>query len=277
MADTNQEKETPLHRSSRVHGTLVLVLLLLAAFLFAETVKSFKEWAYVGGGIPSANVITVTGTGEVFVKPDVGEFTFMVQEEGATVGAVQEAATKKADAALVALKDKGVEVDKDVKTVAYNLSPKYEWEQPKCVGTWPCPPGKQVQKGFELNQSMTVTVRDLAKAGELIEAVTGAQVQNVGGLSFTVDDDEKMKAEARKAAIEQAKEKANEIANDLGVRLVRIVGYSEDGNYPMFFDRMEAAPMGLGGDEMSTKAMAPQVPTGENKIFSNVSISFEVR
>ncbi len=276
MADTTQEHEVPLHRSGRVHGTLVLVLLLLAAFLFAETVKSFKEWAYVGGGIPSANVITVTGTGEVFAKPDVGEFTFSVVEEGATVALVQEAATKKADAALAALKEKGVDTDKDVKTVGYNLAPKYEWEQPKCVGVWPCPPGKQVQKGFELNQSMTVKVRDLAKAGELIEAVTGAQVQNVGGLTFAVDDEEKVKAEARKIAIEQAKSKANELAGDLGVRLVRIVGYNEEGDYPIFFDRMEAAPMGLGGGD-AMKASAPPVPTGENKIVSNVSISFEVR
>ena len=61
-------------------------------------------------------------------------------------------------------------------------------------------------------------------------------------------------------------------AKSLGVKLVKIVGYSEGGNYPVYYDKMavSAAPMGMGGAEAV-------IPTGENKITSNVSITYEIK
>lgn len=261
-----------LSNSRQIHGVLILTLVLLAAFLFAETIKSLKEYRYVGGGVTAANVISVTGQGEVFALPDTALFTFTVIEEGDTVSQVTEAAKGKVDAALAALKEKGVE-QKDVKTIGYELSPKYEWQPVTCI-RFPCD-RKQVQKGFTLNQSIEVKVRKADSAGELLELVTSKGVQNVSGLSFTIDDEDALQAEARKAAIDEARAKAEKLASDLGVSLVRIVGFNEDGAMPYTYAQEAGLQMKAANDVAMNAA--PQLPTGENRIVANVSISYEIR
>jgi len=261
--------------SGRIQGALTLVLILLAAFLFANTLKSLREFNYVGGGVPPTNVITVSGEGEVFAVPDTAEFTFTIFEEGKTVAEVKTAATTKANDAIQALKERGVE-EKDIKTMSYNLNPKYEWQPATCV-RYPCD-RKQVQVGFTLNQSIRVKVRAIDTAGEMLEVVTDKGVQSVSGLTFTIADEDSVQAEARRQAINEAKAKAEKLASDLGVSLVRIVGFNEERGWPMpyYAERAmmeEAAPMGVGGGETS----APAVPAGENRVVSNVYITYEVR
>jgi uncharacterized protein YggE len=277
---TNEKTEVTHHsslvHSKRIHGTLSIVLILLAAFLFAETIKSFKEYRYVGGGIAPSNAITVAGEGEVFAVPDTAEFTFTVIEEAPTAAEVQETATKKANEAVKALVEKGVE-EKDIKTINYNLSPKYEWRETTNCLRYPCDRNR-VQVGFTLNQSMRVKVNDLDRAGELLELVTSKGVSSVSGLNFTIADEDGLRADARKQAIDEARQKAEKLAEDLGVSLVRIVGFSESGQegYPMYarFEMMESSEaLGLGGGG----DVAPTVPAGENKIISNVHITYEIR
>jgi uncharacterized protein YggE len=275
-SSTQHESAPTVHtlaHSSRLHGTVVLVLVLLAAFLAAQTFKSVKEIGYVGGGIAPTNAISVSGTGEVFAVPDTAEFTFTVMEKGDTVSAVQDAATKKANDALDALKQSGVQ-EKDIKTVAYELQPTYEWQPVTCV-RFPCD-RKQVQTGFSLTQSVRVKVHDLDKAGELLQTVTSKGVQSVSSLTFTIADEEAVRADARKQAIDQARTKADTLASDLGVSLVRIVGFSENGNYPIMYasDAMKAAPAAMG---VAESAPVPSIPAGQNRITSDVTITYEIR
>lgn len=268
------EKDTLLS-SSRVQVATTLVLVLLAAFLFSTTLNALKENRFIGSGISPVNVVSVSGEGEVFAVPDTAEFTFSIVEEGATAGAVQEAATAKANEVINALKEQGVE-EKDIKTVAYELHPKYEWVQERCVAGYGCP-GKQVQKGFTLTQSVLVKARDLNKAGDLLGLVTEKNVTDVSGLTFTIDDEDALRAEARKAAIDDAKEKAEKLAADLGVSLVRIVSFNENGGYYpvpyMARDMAVSEEYGMGaGNEVKVS-----VPAGENRISSNVSVTYEIR
>ncbi len=263
--------------NARIQSTLLIVFILLATFLFAETITSLKEYRYVGSPEPFVNSISVSGEGEVFAKPDTAEFTFTVLEEGATSGEVQEKSTKKTDEIVNALKEKGVE-EKDIKTVGYDLYPKYEWvADTRCVG-YPCNTN-QKQVGFELNQTILVKVRDFDKAGELLELVASKNASNMSGLTFTLADKDSAKAEARKQAIEKAQEKAEKLAEDLGVTLVRINGFSEDGDYGVPMYGGYGGGYGAGDAMMSaeSKAMPATVPAGENRIVSNVYITYEIR
>ena len=81
------------------------------------------------------------------------------------------------------------------------------------------------------------------------------------------------KAEARKEAIVNAQSKAETLAKDLGVTLVRITSFSESGNYPgpIYYAKSTEA-FGMGGDNS-----APEVPSGENRIVSNVTLTYEIR
>jgi uncharacterized protein len=98
---------------------------------------------------------------------------------------------------------------------------------------------------------------------------------NVSGLSFTIDDEDALTAEAREQAINDAEEKAEELADQLGVSLVRIVGFNEGGGgYPVQYARAEMTMMAL--DEGAVGS-APSLPVGENKISSFVTITYEIR
>ncbi|MEK9186649.1 MAG: SIMPL domain-containing protein, partial [Patescibacteria group bacterium] len=96
-------------------------------------------------------------------------------------------------------------------------------------------------------------------------------VTEISGLTFTSKNEEGQIREARKKAIEDAKGKASVLAKDLGVRLVRIVNFYESGNYPPIYYK---GAMSIGGAEADSGV--PTVPTGENKIVSNITITYEL-
>ena len=82
---------------------------------------------------------------------------------------------------------------------------------------------------------------------------------------------DKVQAEARDKAIADAKEKAKVLAKSLGVKLSKIISFSEGGYQPVYY-AMEAKGMGMGGDS----APVPQVPVGENRVTSNITIVYEI-
>ena len=138
-----------------------------------------------------------------------------------------------------------------------------------------CPPSKQVLTGYEVSQTITVKVRKTADAGGILTKVGGLGVSNISGLNFVVDDIDTVQAQARDKAIADAKDKADKLEKSLGVKFVRIINFYEGGNYGV---------VGMGGDMMSAKAVsfesaqvAPQLPVGENKVTSQVSITYEIQ
>jgi len=243
---------------------------VLIAFLAIQTINGIKAYDYIGSGVVQ-NTISVTGDGEVFATPDIATFTWTVTETGANVKEAQSKATTKINAALESLKQNGIE-GKDIKTLNLNANPKYEFNQIICT-SFNCPPAKQTLVGYEMTQTVQVKVRAVDNTGKVIDGVTSAGVSEVSSLSFTVDDQDVLIAQARGEAIKKAKAKAEALAKDLDVRLVRVVSFTEGGYPTPIMYKMDSMAFGVGG-EAST---APSLPMGENKITSNVTITYEVR
>lgn len=253
-----------------VQALLALILVALLTSLFAYTKLTLREAKYGQYGMTS---ITVRGEGEVMARPDIGAFSFSVTAEAADAASAQNDSAEKTNAILGYLEEAGVE-EKDVKTSGYSLNPKYKYETSVCSPNMYCPPGEPVIDGYTVTQTVEVKVRDLDKAGDLISGTGERGATNISGLSFTVDDTSNLKADAREAAIADAKEKAAVLADELGVRLIRIMSYYEEEGYPM--------PYAYGGDAMMSArseaaVVAPSFPTGESETKSVVSITFEVR
>lgn len=264
---------------NRLSKAILWATVLFAVFLGVKVLSSLKELSYIGKGVYPSNVVSVNGTGEVLAVPDTASFSFSVVEEGKTVKEAQDKATKKINSILDAVRGMGVE-DKDIQTTGYNSYPKYEYQQTGGCSAGYCPPGKQILTGYEVNQSVTVKVRDTDKAGDALTKVGELGAGNISGLDFVVDDLEAVKAEAREKAVADAKAKAKVLAKTLGVRLDTVVNFYEngDGGYPIMY-RAEASmdsKLGMGGATMVANP-APSIPTGENKIVSNVTITYEIR
>jgi len=265
MNDSTIETLRQMTKPVRLAATAALIF--LALFLAA---KAFDAFGNLGrSSIYPSSTITVQGTGEATAIPDVARISFSVTEDASTVAAAQDAATAKTDAVLAALKELDIE-ETDVKTLAYNVYPQYEYQN--CYNAY-CPPTTSSPKiiGYEVSQTVEVTVRDTAKAGDVLQALGTTEVQNISGPNFTVDDADSVKAKAREMAIIEAKEKAKQLAKDLGVHLGKVVSFYENGpSYPMYD--------GYGGaTEMMSAQKAPSLPTGEQETTVTVSITYELR
>lgn len=259
---------------AKLWQTIIGAVGILTIFLVIISIKEIKSIGYIGKDNPVYNSISVNGKGEAVSIPDVATFSFSVTETAKTVAEAQSKATDKTNAALKAVREAGI-ADKDIKTTSYSINPHYEYQDSVCSTTY-CRPGKSVLTGYEVSQSIQVKIRDLAKAGAIFTSIGALDVQNVNGLSFSIDDIEKVKAEARAKAIENAKTKAEELARQLGVRIVRITSFYDSSDSQPYYGRGEA----MSADVMSFKAVpaaAPQVPVGEDKIVSNVTITYEIK
>lgn len=247
---------------------LLVVFACLAVFLIAQTIETLD-----GNGQHPSNVITVSGEGEVLAVPDIATFDYTVREVADNVEAAQAEATSKSNRVIAILEEKGIE-DADIKTTNYNIQPRYEWQQEACLPGQDCRGGRNVIVGQEVSQTVEVKVRDTEKAGEILSEIGQQEVSNVSSLRFSIDDEDVLKTEARELAINEAMEKAEKLATQLGVKIEGVVSFHEDQGYDY--------PMGMGGDasyrsEAVMMDSAPELPSGENAVTTRVSITFEIK
>ncbi len=211
----------------------------------------------------SLATIAVTGEGRAFATPDIGEISLGIQTGRMKTAAEAMAKLKEGMNKVVdGIKKTGVEA-KDITTENFSLNPIYDWTDQ----------GQQF-RGFEATQSVRVKVRNLDKVTDVLTAATNGGANQAGSVNFTVDEPEAKRAEARQKAIDQAKEKAETLAAELGMRLGDIKGFDEGGGYspPMPMMARDAVGMAGGGGDMASLPL----PSGEQEIRVNVTLTYEL-
>lgn len=211
------------------------------------------------------STITVSGDGKAFAIPDIAQLNVGVQTgRQSTANAAMTKLKASMDPVIAAVKAQGID-DKDITTQNFWLNPVYDYSN-----------GTQIARGFEAGQSLSIKVRDLDKASDVLGAATAAGANQAGGVQFTVDNPEAVQAEARANAIKEAQEKAQVLAKQLGVGLGKILNFSEGygGGYPTPMYYSKDAMMGVGGARMEDQAV--QLPVGEQEVNINVSITYEL-
>ena len=247
-----------LEVSNRVFVLLIAFLIGLAGFW---GFRIYEIWTGATGNY--AREISIEATGKAYATPDIAVVNLGIEAKGKTAGAAVKEGTKIMNSVNDELVKLGVD-KKDIKTVSYYLSPNYNWTQTE---------GSK-QEGYVLNQSVNVKVRDLEKVGDIIAKATSLGANTVGDLSFTVDDEEKAKDEARKDAIEKVKAKAKLMAEQAGFKLGNAVSYYEYAPYDDYGKGggvvYATSEMGGGGSEV------PQISAGEQEIQLTVSMSYRL-
>ncbi|MDR3558185.1 MAG: SIMPL domain-containing protein [Candidatus Pacebacteria bacterium] len=272
---------------------------ILIALIAVLIIKELASISHLGDSAP-VNTINVNGTGDAYAIPNIATFSFTVSDTEKTVALAQTNATAAVNSALVVVRASGV-ADKDIQTEDYSISPQYVYQNAVCPSpsvygssassgsvssgiaiptiapapsaTVYCPPNKQTLTGYQVSESISVKLRDLTKAGSLLASLGSAGVTDLSGPSFTVDNPDSVQAQARSIAIADAQSKAEALAKQLGVRIVRVTSFNDNNNgvvYPM----MAVAEKASTG---STDAATPEVPVGQQKVTDNVSISYEIQ
>ena len=250
-----------------VRIALIGALCILSLFLLAQTITVATNFSR--SGVPATDTITVQGDGQATLPPDVARISFTVQNTAKTVADAQTATTKQANSAIEYVKEQGVS-DKDIKTLAYNISPQYSYPNPCLGGICPRYSDPKIT-GYQVSETVQVTMRDLTKVGELLNGLGKLEVQNINGPNFALDDSTEGYNAARAYAIDKAKAEAKRLSGQLGVRLGKIVNFSESSGgyaYPVY---------GAGMMADAKASPTPNLPTGENTYSASVSITYEIR
>ena len=260
-------------------GTVVLVVLALFLMVSID---------HLSNTATNTNTVSFDGEGRVFAKPDIAAVSFSILTEAVTSKVAQDDNSLKSKKVVDFLKDQDIE-DKDIKTTGYNVYPQYSNYPRPCPfpaqevmmepppgtipSSYPCiVDNTQKISGYQVSQSFEVRVRDLNKVSAVLDGLVAQGANQVNNLGFQVDDIEKVTNEARVLAIRDAKEKASTLQNQIGIRLGKIVNYSEGGGgYPIYMLKAEAAD-GRGGG-----VSGPSVPAGENEIVVNVTITYQIK
>jgi uncharacterized protein YggE len=238
---------------------MAVFAVVLIAFFAAAAYKDFKLAKYAGQAPLDVKTITIDGIGKITAVPDIAEVNVGFITEGKNVQVIQKENVTKMNKLVDAIKKLGI-ADKDIQTSQYSVYPKYDYAN-----------GRSTLSGYTISQSVTIKIRDLDKTSAVLAAAGESSANQVGGLNFTIDDPEDLKVQARNKAILNAKAKAEVLANSLGIKFGRIVGFSEGGSAPYPLYAKTDMAYGIGGAEA-----APSIEAGNMEITSNVSIIYEI-
>jgi uncharacterized protein YggE len=232
------------------------------AALFAAALLAGLSAAAAQQPAPPVPTLSLSATGTVSAVPDTAIITVGVATDGETAGAALEdnngAMRRLIDEVLAS----GVS-DRNVATTGFRIEPRTVFPEPREDGTQE--PPRIV--GYRVDNAVSVRIRDLAKAGALLDKVVQLGANQVQGVAFVVEDDRALLDRARAEAVKAAQAKAETYAKAAGVRLKRILSIAEQPEAAVF-----AAPM----PRMAQAAGAVPLRPGEQTISVTVSIDWEI-
>lgn len=227
---------------SLVPGAAVAVALAVAATASATA-----------GAQPQARTITVNGTGTVTVVPTQAEFTFGVTTVGKTATAALGANSRAMNKLIAAIEQQGIKAA-DVQTAEVSLMPNRNQAGTTIVG-------------YTATNSVSALVRSIVKAGPLVDAAVRAGANDVQGPSLTVADSGNLSRQALRAAVTDARARAQAVAAQAHVTLGAIVSIAETSNtVPPPFSSLQAA-----------KASSTPVSAGTIQVEADITAVFAIR
>jgi len=228
----------------------ILVAGALAALVFGGvgTARSQEMRPLSQFSMP-AEGITVSGHGEIKVKPDIALVNLTVMTQSLNQAeAVQQNAVR-TTALMAALRGAKI-ADKDIQTLSYTVQPQYDYK--------PSPP---VLTGYQVQNSVQATVRDLTKVGLVLDKATAGGASEVGGVSFDLSDKSASQSAALRLAVGSAKLKAGVMADAAGVGLGRLLTMTEGTT-----ESLRPVPMYMARAYSAAAALPPTTPIADQQI-----------
>ncbi len=209
-------------------------------------------------------LISVTGEGSVSAMPDIAVVSAGIIRDGKTSREAADANAKLMTAVVAAARQAGI-VEKDIGTSRYSVSPVQQYstsgrESPPRIAS------------YRAQNMVRVKIRDIAKVGDIIDALTAAGANNISGVTFEVSEAEKLLDQARGAAFADAKRKAELFAKASGTQVGRVITIAEQGA-----DVPRPAMMARAAPSASGSAPPTPISPGEEKIQVQISVSFELQ
>lgn len=209
---------------------------------------------------PSPRTVSVTGTGIVNARPDTAQISIGVVSESKTAGEALEANSAAMSRVIVELKGQNID-PKDIQTSSFSVNPRYQHfkdGQPSVI------------IGYRVVNSATIVVHDLPKLGSILDLTVSQGSNQINGIQFSVDDVTELENEARKRAMENAKQKATLYATAGDTKIGQVLTISEDA--------ISRPPQPLyRSAAREVQASSVPVEAGEQEITARVHVMWELK
>ena len=203
-------------------------------------------------------LLSVSASANATRVPDVASLSTGVVTQAADANAALKANSAQMSKVVAAIRAAGI-AERDIQTSGINLNPQYRYaeNQPPTI------------TGYQASNTVNIKVRDIAKLGEVLDALVASGANQVNGPSFEIDQPEAAYDEARQAALKKAQARAEMYAKSLGLRVRRIVSISEGGGFRPPMPMMKAMAM-------DARAESAPVAPGETTLSANLDVVFEL-
>jgi len=207
--------------------------------------------------------IWVNGEGKVAAVPDVAIIRVGIEAQEATVAQAQDEAKVAMNGVMKVLEDEGVK-DEDVQTQYFNIRRVTRWDNDN---------QREIVLGYRVTNVVTAKIREVAKAGGVIDAVAiaGGDLTRIDSIGFTIDDPTPYYEQARELAVADAAAKAKTLADTADVKLGKPTYISESSYMPGPVYRGDMVAMAEGAPAMETP-----ISPGEMEITTNVQIAYAI-
>ncbi len=213
--------------------------------------------AALADDVEAARAITVSADGQVAAEPDQARISSGVTTEAATAAQALARNSEAMMKLIDGLKESGID-PKDIQTASFNVSPRY---------TRPERGETAVIDGYRVTNQVQVLARDLDKLGEVLDQLVSLGANEMGGLSFEVSKAETLRDEARKAAVANARRRAELYASAAGVALGEVLNIQEGGDF-------SPRPMPMA---RAMKAEAVPIERGTETLQASVTITWALK
>jgi len=240
-----------MNKRSIVFTSILAALFLLAACAPAAMVSADGQ----------VRQVTVTGSGIVYVVPDLAYINVGVRSQGDTVAEAMQANNVQAKAIKDTLVAQGV-AEGDIQTSSFNVYPQSDYDYQ----------GTITRTYYSVENNVYVTVRDLDALGSILDAVAASGANTIYGISFDVTDKTEAQSSARKIAVESAMSQAKELADAAGVGVGEILSISSSYSYPTYY-----SGYGMGGGGGAEYAVSVPIAAGQIQVSADVTISMAIQ
>lgn len=244
-----------------VMAAVVIVMLALTAWLGLKARSEARSYKFIGVPL-ERDTITVSGEGRASAKPDIAKIELGTVIEKKSVAEAQKENTRIMNALNDKLKEFGVD-PQDLQTSNYSINPMYDWNN-----------GKQTLRGYQVQQSLRLKIRNLDKVGDIIGAAGALGVNQAGGIEFTLDKPETVKQQAREEAMKNAQAKAEALAKITGIKLRRVISFNEGGTTPEPIYNMAYAKSAMM--DAASAAPAPAIQSGSAEYVIDANVTYEI-
>ncbi len=247
---------------NKIYLTFIAFILVgfLAACTAAQAAPLSSNTSGPGTTDTNLRTLNVNGTGRIYLAPDLAYINIGVHTEAANVAEALSSNTSQAQKVADVLKGLGID-PKDIQTTSFNVYPQQKFG----------PNGEATGTTYVVDNTVYVTVRDLTKLGDILDGVVSSGANNINGITFDSTAKDQALVDARKAAITDARQQAQALAEAAGVTLDAIQSINVSNNTPV--------PMydAKGGAMAASSSSPVPVSAGQLIIEVDANLTYSIK